>query len=218
MNKSEDMKKITKRMIQKEKTRKLYIVAAIEVFREMGFANAQVKDITSQAGTSVGNFYHYYDNKEHIVEEIFKQLEGIFTSFIKNLRQYELPTYKNFHDMFRNYLRIVKDRSHLILFFIEQMGGVNQKFLNLKNQLIYTAAREAEILLTNLMEKKFIPRQDTKLSAFIWINTLMNTYQYWAHTNFEAEEDEIIKNMTNFLIWGTTGKKIEFKEKEIETK
>ena len=56
------------------------------------------------------------------------------------------------------------------------------------------------------MKRKFIPRQDPKLTAFIWINTLMTTYQWWAHTNFEAEEEEVIKNMTNFLIWGTNPK------------
>jgi len=213
-----DKKKMTKRMRQKEKTREIYILAAIEVFRELGFSEAQVKDITARAGTSVGNFYHYYDNKEHIIEEIFKQIAGIFTQLIANLQQYELPTYKNFHDMFRNYLRIVKGRPNLILFFIEQMGGINQKFLALKNELIDKATHEAEKVLTKLIKLKFIPKQDPKLSAYIWINTLMTTYQWWAHSDFEPLEEEVIENMTNFLIWGTTAKKIKRKKKDPKEK
>jgi len=221
MNGSEEVVKLTKRMIQKEETRKLYVVAAIEVFRDKGFNEARVKDITNRAKTSVGNFYnHYKRGKEDIIEEIFKDIASIFTQLIADLQQYEIPTYKNFHEMFRNFLRIVKDRSNLILFFIEQMGGINQKFLDLKNELMHKAAREAEILLTNLEQRKVIPKQDPKLSAFIWINTLMTTYQWWAHNNFEVEEEEIIVNMTNFLIWGTTGKMVRFKENytEIERK
>ncbi|TFF63797.1 MAG: TetR/AcrR family transcriptional regulator [Promethearchaeota archaeon] len=223
MNKSEKSKeiaKITRKMIMKEETRRLYIVAAIEVFRDKGFNETHVKDITNRAGTSVGSFYNYFkDGKEEIIEEIFKEIARIFTQLIANLQQYELPTYKNFHDMFRNYLNIVKDRSNLILFFIEQMGGINQRFLHLKNDLINEAAREAEKLLNKLLENKFIPKQDTKLSAFIWINTLLTTYQWWARNDFEGEQDEIISNMTNFLIWGTTGKYIKVNiKKESEKK
>jgi len=202
-------------MIMKEETRKLYIIAAIEVFRDKGFNDTHVKDITRRAGTSVGSFYNYFkDGKDQIVEEMFKEIACIFTQLIANLQQYELPTYKNFHDMFREYLNIVRNRPNLILFFIEQMGGINQRFLNLKNNLINEGAYEAEKLLTKLMKNKLIPKQDTKLSAFIWINTLMATYQWWAHNNFEEDEDEIISNMTNFLIWGTTGKFIQINRKE----
>ena len=64
------------------------------------------------------------------------------------------------------------------------------------------------------MKNKLIPKQDPKLSAFIWINTLMTSYQWWAHNNFEVDEDEVISNMTNFLIWGTTGKYIRVNIKE----
>lgn len=218
MNNTEDSKeivKISRKMLRQVETRKLYIVAAVEVFRDKGFNETHVKDITTRAGTSVGSFYNYFkEGKDEIVEEIFKQIASIFTELIANLQKYEIPTYRNFHDMFRNYLTIVKNRPNLILFFIEQMGGINQRFLDLKNDLMNEAARGAEKLITKLMKNKLIPKQDPKLSAFIWINTLMTSYQWWAHNNFEVDEDEVISNMTNFLIWGTTGKYIRVNIKE----
>ena len=140
MNNTEDSKeivKISRKMLRQVETRKLYIVAAVEVFRDKGFNETHVKDITTRAGTSVGSFYNYFkEGKDEIVEEIFKQIASIFTELIANLQKYEIPTYRNFHDMFRNYLTIVKNRPNLILFFIEQMGGINQRFLDLKNDLM----------------------------------------------------------------------------------
>ena len=49
---------------RKERRYNEYIESAIKVFEQKGYHNTRVKDITEEAGTSVGNFYRYFDSKE----------------------------------------------------------------------------------------------------------------------------------------------------------
>ena len=48
----------------------MIIDAALEVFRERGFANARMADIARRAGVSYGLVYHYFGSKEVLFEII----------------------------------------------------------------------------------------------------------------------------------------------------
>ncbi|HNU75365.1 MAG TPA: helix-turn-helix domain-containing protein [Deltaproteobacteria bacterium] len=44
----------------------MIIDAALEVFRERGYANARMADIARRAGVSYGLVYHYFGSKEAV--------------------------------------------------------------------------------------------------------------------------------------------------------
>ena len=56
-----------KREQTKLANRQAILDAAREVFREMGFETATVRDIIRRTGLSVGAFYNYYRSKEEVV-------------------------------------------------------------------------------------------------------------------------------------------------------
>ena len=47
--------------------------AAVRVFAERGYHAARVSDIAREAGVAYGLVYHYYDNKQQILECIFER-------------------------------------------------------------------------------------------------------------------------------------------------
>lgn len=47
--------------------------AAVRVFAERGYHAARVSDIAREAGVAYGLVYHYYDNKQQILERIFER-------------------------------------------------------------------------------------------------------------------------------------------------
>lgn len=53
-----------------ERRRAQVIAAASDCFAERGFHNASIADISKLAGMSSGHIYHYFENKEAIVEAI----------------------------------------------------------------------------------------------------------------------------------------------------
>jgi AcrR family transcriptional regulator len=54
--------------------------AAREVFGELGWQAARVEDIVSRAGVSHGTFYHYYENKAAVLEDLVRHSQADFVA------------------------------------------------------------------------------------------------------------------------------------------
>jgi AcrR family transcriptional regulator len=67
-----------KREQTKLANRQAILDAAREVFREMGFEAATVRDIIRRTGLSVGAFYNYYRSKEEVVAALADDGAGRF--------------------------------------------------------------------------------------------------------------------------------------------
>lgn len=85
----------------------MIIDAALEVFREKGYANARMADIARRAGVSYGLVYHYFGSKEVLFDLIVetwwndlytmmereKASDGHFREKLVNIIQFFLDTY-----------------------------------------------------------------------------------------------------------------------------
>src|SRR5207247_6931606 len=56
-------------------TRARLLDAAKGIFEENGFLEARITDIAERAGLSHGAFYHYFDSKEQIFQEVVALLD-----------------------------------------------------------------------------------------------------------------------------------------------
>ena len=62
----------------RDKTKKLILDSALKLFAEKGFQTTSMSDIAELAGVSKGLAYNYFDSKQHLVEEIFKNFMSVF--------------------------------------------------------------------------------------------------------------------------------------------
>lgn len=69
---------------EKEKKKEQILKAAIEVFREKGFARANVEEISRAAGIAKGTVYLYFKSKTEILEYI---LERVIVSIDGNIEE-----------------------------------------------------------------------------------------------------------------------------------
>jgi len=56
--------------VKKEEMRNALILSAHQAFLEKGFEKASLRQIVKGAGTTIGNFYNYFDSKEMLFEAI----------------------------------------------------------------------------------------------------------------------------------------------------
>ncbi|MGN0004591.1 MAG: TetR/AcrR family transcriptional regulator [Candidatus Gastranaerophilaceae bacterium] len=61
---------MNKRQLSAQETRKKLVKTALKLFKEKGFYDINVEDITKSANVSKGTFYTYFKRKEDIVLEI----------------------------------------------------------------------------------------------------------------------------------------------------
>lgn len=76
--------KLTKRKLQAINTKKEIYKAALSLLAEEGFENLTIEKIGKRAGVSVGTFYHYYKNKNDILEEVFRRGDEYFRKHVEN--------------------------------------------------------------------------------------------------------------------------------------
>lgn len=192
-------------IIKKEK-KNLFIISALSVFEEKGFNNTRIKDITEKAGTSVGNFYNYFKSKEEVFEVIISGLAELMVSKFKELFTYfqdnRIPPISAVKNLFRGYAKLFKAKKETFLIFLEQMGGINNKYRMKRNEIIDEFTNEVEKIILKLVE--FGARgQNPKITARIWTSTVLGVFNWWIRSNFELEEEELIENLTDVLVRGT---------------
>ena len=72
-------------MTKQEIKRENIILAAIEVFSKDGFHNSKITKIAELAGIATGSVYLYFENKEHILEEIFLRVWSVIADKFREL-------------------------------------------------------------------------------------------------------------------------------------
>jgi AcrR family transcriptional regulator len=82
-----------------QNTRKLLLDAAKVVFSNRGYLNAEISQITDEAGKSVGVFYRYFDNKSDVLSHLLDE----FNQYISN----ELPSPTNAPEDARRVLEVM---------------------------------------------------------------------------------------------------------------
>jgi len=63
--------------------RKLILDSAIKVFARTGYHGSRVSDIAREAGIAYGLVYHYFKNKEEILDTIFDEQWGAFLDAVE---------------------------------------------------------------------------------------------------------------------------------------
>ena len=192
-------------IIKKEK-RNLFIISALSVFEEKGFNNTRIKDITKKANTSVGNYYNYFKSKEEVFEVIISGIAELMVSKFRELfiyfKENRIPPISAVKNLFRGYAKIFKGKKETFLIFLEQMGGINIKYRAKRNEIIDNFTDEVEKIIVKLLE--FGARaQNPKLTARIWTSTVLGVFNWWIRSDFEMEEEELVNNLTDFLVRGT---------------
>ncbi len=63
--------------------RRLILHAAVRVFAEKGYHGCRIADVARAAGVAYGLVYHYFQNKEELLESVFAEQWTIFINALR---------------------------------------------------------------------------------------------------------------------------------------
>jgi TetR/AcrR family fatty acid metabolism transcriptional regulator len=63
--------------------RRAILHAAVKVFAEKGYHGCRIADVAKQAGVAYGLVYHYFQNKEELLESVFAEQWTIFIDALR---------------------------------------------------------------------------------------------------------------------------------------
>jgi TetR/AcrR family fatty acid metabolism transcriptional regulator len=70
-----------------EEKKSLILASAVRVFSQKGFHRCRISDIANEAGVAYGLVYHYFENKQEILHNIFEKNWGLLTKVIDTVEE-----------------------------------------------------------------------------------------------------------------------------------
>lgn len=67
-------KSTTTKTAKGEQTKELILTTALEILHERGYAQTTMRAIAQKAGVSLGNAYHYFGSKDHLIQAFYHDL------------------------------------------------------------------------------------------------------------------------------------------------
>ena len=69
MNRAEETK--STKTLKGEQTKALILSSALELLRDLGYEKTTMRAIAKKAGVSLGNAYHYFGSKDHLIQAFY---------------------------------------------------------------------------------------------------------------------------------------------------
>ena len=77
----------TSDLLDEPEKRRAILHAAVRVFAEKGYQGCRIADVARAAGVAYGLVYHYFRNKEALLEKVFEEQWTIFIEAIRAIRE-----------------------------------------------------------------------------------------------------------------------------------
>lgn len=83
--------------------------AALELFAEKGFHGTAVPEVAKRADVGAGTIYRYFDNKEALVNEVFRSSKTKLKGYLIENISMEADTRERFHQFWQNLVTFARD-------------------------------------------------------------------------------------------------------------
>jgi AcrR family transcriptional regulator len=177
---------------KKIETRNKIFEVAGRLFKEKGFENTTVDEITREAGIGKGTFFNYYPAKEELLQDFVKQKEELVYELVLK----ELKKSTSIWEKIKNALVLVArsnecDKELTKLFVFEHMRHYgheerkSQSFKRIIHDLLEKGVRTGEII-----ESIDIKRAAENITG-IYYTSLMEWL--WSESDYSFSEDISIK-------------------------
>jgi AcrR family transcriptional regulator len=178
------------------RTRAALVSAAREGFEELGFRNARISDIADRAGTSYGVFYHYFDSKESILDDLFTMVTGEMYNASQAQRGTPGDPVDKIRTANRRYL-VVAARNARLVAMIEELAFRDERFRELKLRIREPFVRRNEAGIRRLQERGLAdPDLDAAMAATMLGGMIEHFTMLWFAHGVEYDEALAVETLT----------------------
>ena len=140
--------------VKKDEVRSAILREAEKEFYNKGFIHASIRQIVKAAGTTIGNFYNYFQSKEALFEELVIDEYRSFVFFLENHDKVERPDY------LWEIADVSKWRHELAKIIIKMMPVFSDRFVLLMECSEGTRFENTRKMMANLLKDHFIEHME----------------------------------------------------------
>ncbi len=182
------------------RTRAALVAAARDAFEELGFRDARISDIAERAGTSYGVFYHYFETKEEILDELFTAVTGeMYVASQTSSGTHESPVEK-IRAANRQYLAVAARNAKLVA-MLDELAFREPRFRELKLRIREPFVRRNEAGIRRLQERGLAnPALDARVAASMLGGMIEHFSMLWFVHGVAYEEEVAVDTLTRLWV------------------
>jgi AcrR family transcriptional regulator len=182
--------------------REQIIVAARELLAEKSYSGTSIKAIANKAKIATGTFYIYFSNKEALIDTIVDDLYKELLNFIKSERAKCDCTFEKIQASMEACIKLFAREKTLAKILLVQVPGVNNAFNSKLNEIEKELIKLIKKDLDELKEQKFIPEQNTAVSAAAFVGTFRQVIISWLR---EGEPKDLLSAVDTLMKYNLRG-------------
>jgi AcrR family transcriptional regulator len=189
-NKPED-KKILKR--------KAILEAAAKVFSEKGYIDSSIKNITDEAAVSVGSFYSYFNNKEEVLEQIYKEISNISLRIASEVSMNPSDSVaKKFTLAMASAVWIYVRNNELSKVLLIKSMGINELFEKKRWDILDKTNIYLKDVLKHLNEVHTSNINDINVTSVLLTHSIFGVITYWLNERFTGNLKDMIFSLCTY--------------------
>ncbi len=165
-----------------EQTRELILTSALDLLQDHGYEKTTMRAIAERAGVSLGNAYHYFGSKEHMIQAFYHQLheahlavtrpalerETTFKARLLSVMRLKISTLEPYHEFAGVLFKTAADPHSPLNPFAHESAPVRRDSIQLFEELV----RDTKARIPDELRKE--------LPYLLWLYH-MGIILFWIH-------------------------------------
>jgi AcrR family transcriptional regulator len=188
-------------------SRKQEILAiAARVFRDKGYHATSMDDLANECGLHKGSLYHYFENKEHILQEVIQSYFEVALQGLEQIYRSKATPMKKLRRSVDAQMRAIESHLDAVSVALREDRAVANPYRE-----IYIAQRDRfegymAGILEEGIEKGVFRRVDIKLTAKALLG-MCNWATVWYRRDGRSSSSEIAKHFADLMLFGLETKR-----------
>lgn len=185
------------------RTRAKLLVAAHDIFSDVGFSEVRIADITARAGVASGTFYTYFDSKEELFREVAaKALAEMETAAGRDPANVERSLVRDIEYSTRRYFESVR-RNSRIARSIEEIHTRESGVGTSRRDTLVRGVKRIEHWIRRLQERDLCNRDLDPWPTALSLHAMNVSvaYDHLVHRDAPEETEALIRAITK--IWAS---------------
>ncbi|PUA36914.1 TetR/AcrR family transcriptional regulator [Paenibacillus elgii] len=188
------------RASRKQELKELIFTHAIKLFKEKGFDNVTVEEITQACGIAKGTFYNYFPKKEAVLLHLaVSQLESVHET-IQNNKNMPYLKQQLLH-LFSNLFHQYAEQPDMVRLVVSEMMRADM-FINAEMRIIEKFRQALAALLDDEKNKGQLTTQATSEDiAAVLTGVYFNSLMIWLSAGTDALQIETLFQRHFDIVW-----------------
>ncbi|WP_205677331.1 TetR family transcriptional regulator [Aquibacillus halophilus] len=171
---------------RKKELKEQIFLKAIELFKQKGYENVSVEEITSACGIAKGTFFNHFKKKEHILLQLGNSQLELLETTVHQHSQKKLK--ERLQLIFADLLSIYVEYSVLLKTAISETIRSAIVMKDESNNIVKLQSQIEKIIVEALEEKSFVSDRDPRVIASILVAIYFQSLVSWASTDMTVND------------------------------